>query len=254
MSEYNQIIDNSVQDQNKVISLFQFIKELNQLKQKAIVNYAEYPWSRTISSLPDDPENISIFYRDRVEHQELADDSNILLSVRKPEFEKCPAPDSIFVEWLRPGWDSFNNEASYFEIFPSSQEMTAINNDSLPEFEEVEIFTDNLERVEIYEEWVEVRQEWVERQKRIHQTRNLFADLYSLYFELQRDSETKELIVANGILCDEKNPDVKHPVLTKRIKINYDPANNTVFFEEIDSQPELYTTLFQNDLNTQAIS
>lgn len=255
MSEYNQIIDNSVQDQNKVISLFQFIKELNQLKQKAIVNYAEYPWSRTISSLPDDPENISVFYRDRVEHQELADDSNILLSVRKPEFEKCPAPDSIFVEWLRPGWDSFNNEASYFEIFPSSQEMTAINNDSLPEFEEVEIFTDNLERVEIYEEWVAVRQEWVERQKRILQTRNLFADLYSLYFELQRDSETKELIVANGILCDEKNPEVKHPILTKRVRINYDPANNTVFLEEIDSQPELYSAIFQtvNDVNLQAM-
>jgi hypothetical protein len=80
--------------------------------------------------------------------------------------------------------------------------------------------------------------------------------LYRLYFELQRDSETKELIVANGILLDKKNPNVKHPVLTKRVRINYDPANNTVFVEEIDSQPELYSIVFQtmDDVNLQAIN
>ena len=36
MLEQNQeMIDNSVQDQTKVVSLFQFIRELNKLKQKA---------------------------------------------------------------------------------------------------------------------------------------------------------------------------------------------------------------------------
>ena len=90
--------DNFVRDQSNVISLFQFIRELNKLKQKAILNYAEYPWARTVSSLPDDPDNISVFYRDRVENDDSADDGNILLSVRKPEFEKCPTPDPIFAE------------------------------------------------------------------------------------------------------------------------------------------------------------
>ena len=81
MLEQNQeMIDNSVQDQTKVVSLFQFIRELNKLKQKAIVNYAEYPWARTVSSLPDDPDNISVFYRDRVENDDSADDGNILLA------------------------------------------------------------------------------------------------------------------------------------------------------------------------------
>ena len=54
--QIQEMIDNSVQDQTKVVSLFQFIRELNKLKQKAIVNYAEYPWARTVSSLPDDPD------------------------------------------------------------------------------------------------------------------------------------------------------------------------------------------------------
>ena len=124
MLEQNQeMIDNSVQDQTKVVSLFQFIRELNKLKQKAIVNYAEYPGSRTVASLPDDPDNISVFYRDRVENDDSADDGNILLSVRKPEFEKCPTPDPIFAEWLQPGWDLFKNEPSYFEIRPTVQNI-----------------------------------------------------------------------------------------------------------------------------------
>ena len=253
MLEQNQeMIDNSVQDQTKVVSLFQFIRELNKLKQKAIVNYAEYPWARTVSSLPDDPDNISVFYRDRVENDDSADDGNILLSVRKPEFEKCPLPDSVFAEWLQPGWDLFKNEPSYFEIKPTVQNTgTPSDIDN-----EAEKFTDNFKRVDAYNEWVAKRQVWAERQKIIYQTRNLFADLYRLYFELQRDSETKELIVANGILLDKKNPNVKHPVLTKRVRINYDPANNTVFVEEIDSQPELYSIVFQtmDDVNLQAIN
>lgn len=250
--QIQEMIDNSVQDQTKVVSLFQFIRELNKLKQKAIVNYAEYPWARTVSSLPDDPDNISVFYRDRVENDDSADDGNILLSVRKPEFEKCPLPDSVFAEWLQPGWDLFKNEPSYFEIKPTVQNTgTPSDIDN-----EAEKFTDNFKRVDAYNEWVAKRQVWAERQKIIYQTRNLFADLYRLYFELQRDSETKELIVANGIILDKKNPNVKHPVLTKRVRINYDPANNTVFVEEIDSQPELYSIVFQtmDDVNLQAIN
>ena len=54
-------------DQSKTVSLFQFIIELNKLKQKAILNMRDYPWTFALSDLPDDPENISFFYRDRVE-------------------------------------------------------------------------------------------------------------------------------------------------------------------------------------------
>lgn len=58
MSEKNIHTDETknISDQNKVVSLFQFIRELNKLKQKAILNYYDYPWARTVSSLPDDPD------------------------------------------------------------------------------------------------------------------------------------------------------------------------------------------------------
>lgn len=243
--------------QNNVVSLFQFIRELNKLKQKAILNFNDYPWARTVSSFPDDPENISIFYRDRVENEEATNDENVLLSVHKPEFEKCPEPDTIFASWLITGWDSFRNDPQFIESRSLNIEQSDHKTDEGQESqEEKEFFTDDLNRVNAYKEWLHVRSEWVERQKIVVQTRNLFADLYRLYFELQRDAETMELVVANGILCDRNNPNTRHPVLTKRVRINYDPSINTVFIEEIDSQPELYSIAFQtmDDINLQAIN
>ena len=256
-NDISSVLNRELSDQNKAISLFQFIRELNKLKQKAILNFYDYPWARTVSCFPDDPDNISVFYRDRVENEDVTEGGSVLLSVHKPEFEKCPEPDAIFVHWLKPGWDSFRNDPQYIESRPLNKKLPDHETDEEQEPQkETELFTDDLNRVNAYKVWLQVRSEWAERQKIILQTRNLFADLYSLYFELQRDSETMELVVANGILCDRNNSNIRHPILTKRVKINYDPSANTIFVEENDSQPELYSIVFQtmDDINLQAIN
>lgn len=114
MSAHNEV-QVELNDQHKVVSLFQFVKELNKLKQKAVLNYSEYPWARTVSSFPNDSDNISVFYRDRVENDDVSDSTSILLSVHKPEFDKCPEPKEIFAAWIQPGWESFRNEAAYID-------------------------------------------------------------------------------------------------------------------------------------------
>ena len=101
---------------NKVISLFRFVSELNKLKQKAVLHVREYPWYKAISDFPNDPDNISVYYPDRTEEEIAVDNQeNILLSVHKPEYARCPEPDPIFVKWLMPGWESFHANASVRE-------------------------------------------------------------------------------------------------------------------------------------------
>ena len=56
--------------EEKVVSLFEFIRELNKLKQTVVLKASDYPWYRTIDSFPEDTENINIYYRDRVEEEE----------------------------------------------------------------------------------------------------------------------------------------------------------------------------------------
>ena len=82
--------------QEKVISLFKFIEELNKLKQKVVLKVSDYPWWRSVDSLPDDPENIRVYYRDRVEEEDAENTTDVLLSIHKPEFQSSPDPDPSF--------------------------------------------------------------------------------------------------------------------------------------------------------------
>lgn len=245
-------------DQNKVVSLFKFIQELNKLKQKAVLNVKDYPWFFALSRLPDDPENITLQYRDRVENEEPGV-SATLLSVRKPEFKKCPEPDPVFRDWLEPGWDSYKQTAAVRETREPVEEdkpLLTLFEDKEREEAEPEHFSDSEERVKAFEEWQEKRAAWAEKQRVTAQTRNLFADLYRLYFELQKESETEEIIVANGMLFDRSNKDIRHPVLTHRVKLDYDPDRNVASIEDTDAPSELYSVVFQmmEDINLSAIN
>ena len=94
----------SLSQQEKAISLFEFIKELNKLKQKVVLHRKEYPFCQSLSELPEDEENISVFYRDRVEEESGEEGSgSVLLSVRKPRFEPCPEPPFLLERWLLDG-------------------------------------------------------------------------------------------------------------------------------------------------------
>ena len=194
-----------------------------------------------------------MFYRDRVEDEienEDANRENLLLSVRKPEFQNCPEPDDILMDWLLDGWNSYHNELEIKEFIehPIGKPDVLLSNEEDEETEEesrCELFKDNIERVKSFEKWSALRSKWVAKQKVTEQTRNIFGDLYRFYFELQREAETEEIIVANGILCDAENPEIHHPVLTRRVKMKYDADSNTVSIVDTDSPSELYSVVFQ---------
>ena len=210
--------------QEKAVSLFEFIRELNKLKQKVVLNMKEYLLCRPVSELPDDPEHIHVFHRDRVEDDALdTDQGNVLLSVQKPGFERCPAPDAALEKWLIGGWDSFRNEVQTHSFLSKKGEE-----------EELEWFSDDPKRVEAFEAWKEQRESWAERQRLFARTLELFNDLYKRYFELELNPETLEFIVSNGVLMDRTDPSVRHPVLTKRVKLRFDPDENTIYIQEVE--------------------
>ncbi len=80
--------------------------------------------------------------------------------------------------------------------------------------------------------------------------------MYQLYFELQREAETEEIIIANGILCDAQNKNIMHPVLTRRVKLEYDANKNVIFIRDTESPSELYSVLFQmlDEINLEMIN
>ena len=225
---------------DKAIALFQFVKGLNELKQKIVQNVRDYLWYQPLNDLPEDPQNIKVNYRDRVENED-ATEYKFLLSVHKPDFIKCPQPDRNVLDWLKPGWDKYDNDVNVYNILPKD-EIRANAGFS------VEKFSDNINRVNGYRNWLERRKKWSEREKQTQRTQNLFTDLYHLYFELQRESETEEIVVANGFVNFSNNSEINHPVLTRRVKLRFDQLKNTIFVEDLDVPTEFYSALFsEND-------
>lgn len=240
--------------QEKVVLLFKYIRDLNALKQKIILRASDHPWFRPISWLPIDEENIHVYYRDKVE-EELPDTTAVLLSVHKPEFSRCPEPDSILREWLFPGWDMYSREVNKRERIERTP-VKKLGDDSAGDDDViVELFTDNAARVRAYNSWITKREEWAEKQKKYAKTRAVFSELYTQYVDLERDSETLEMVVANGFVCDKNNSAIDHPVLTRRVKVRHDASTNTIFIEDLDVSSDMYTPVFQEaeDINLKFI-
>lgn len=254
---------NSV-EQEKVVSLFQYIRELNKLKVKSVLNMKDHPWTFSLSDLPDDPEHITFSYRDRIEDDE-SDSNACLLSVTKPDFQSCPKPEDALIVWLKPGWEDWRNETvSVKEVISQTansenrenEEENQLSPETENEIPVFENFTDNAVRVELFEKWLAVRADWVAKQKITAKTLDLFTELYRLTFELERDAETLEIVAANGILLDKKDSAINHPVLTRRVKLSFNANTNTVAIEDTDAATELYSIIFQvmRDINLDSIS
>ena len=239
---------------DKTVSLFQFIKELNQVKQKLVTRVSDYKWWRSVASLPEDLDNIKIYYRDRVEDDSAEENSDILLSVHKPNFQECPKPDSILLEWLEDGWKNYNIQAKVKQFIYRPLEAIQLSQEQIDEYQDKideenqtfkEMFDDDLQRVKAYNAWLPERTVWIEKQKLLAKTRNLFSELYNVSVDLERESEVLELIVADGFLRDRQMPELDHPILTRRVKIQYDSLENTVYITDSNVETELYTALFQ---------
>ncbi len=250
LTTFQSINAKQLADKDRVLSLFRFIQELNKLKRSSTLNINDktYSWAYPLSDLPDNPACITVRYRDSVE-TEGTDNTPALLSVRKPVFTKCPQPNSIFTDWLEDGWDNYRNAKVAVKDY--LQAPDGGDDEAFPEF-----FDDDQERVIAFDNWLKHRDLWVNEQLIAKKTLDLFSKLYSMYFELLKDSETKEIIVANGMLADRNDPQIRHPLLTKRVKLSFDADNNVVSIEDTEAPSELYTVIFQSmqGINQSAIN
>ena len=235
---------------HKIISLYKYIKELYALKYTVVTDFSKQYWTCSLKDIPNDSKNISIYYRDRVEEE--ANDNMVLLEVRKPEFQRCPEPPSLILEWLEPGWDKFTISPILKKtLFYPDKEL--LNKEkTLPVIEK---FEDSKERVELFEKWITLRVAWADKQRDINETRSFFAHLFQAYTDIERESETLEFMIGNGFIHDLNNPVISHPVLMKRVKFDFDAKENIIRISDTDTEPELYTLLLQEmtDINTGVI-
>jgi len=226
-----------MENKDKAIGLFQYIKELYAIKLKIITDIKDQIWHQYINEIPNDEENIVFNYLDRTAEEDSESDTTIILQVQKPEFEKCPTLPNKLQGWVKSDWTDFNIDVKLIEKKQSKE-----NNDLWI------FFKDDTDRVSAFRSWNKERNEWVSSQRKIANTRNFFNKLYHLYIDLERDSESIELMVGQGMLhCTINEIErVYHPLLTKRLKLNFNSQDNILTIIDTDASAEIYTMLLDS--------
>lgn len=240
----------------KVISLFTYLKEFSVANQKIVTELDKQLWHVDFSSIPTYEDYVTFDYRDRTDEDETEGDADsVILSVRKPELEPCTiTPEPVFSKWLAFDWKNFKSEPKYYDKGIETQDgRVIVSEKALEEYpDDIELFSDNEERVLAYNRWEAKWSAWAEQQRRIAAVNDFFMDLYMKYKELDVDSETKELLCGNAFISVRENNKVFHPILLKRVKLTYESERNTICVRDTTAKPEIYTLLLSaiNTANT----
>ena len=91
------------------------------------------------------------------------------------------------------------------------------------------------------------RKLWVEEQKKIEVVRKLFDTLYNKYLVLDRDSDSLELVFANG-LVRVPNEDIYYPILLKKVNFSIDTEKNIISITDASDNDFITQELYLNFL------
>ncbi len=222
-------------NKEKAISLFKYIKELYALKYQTVYDVDSQVWSKYLSKIAEDKENITINFMDTtLEEVEEVSEEIVLIEVKKPEFENPPILPNVLLNWVNDDYDNYTKKLEKVDFVNIGETQVK--------------FEDSEDRILKFNTYKKERDKWVKRQNTIEQTRAFFKELYLRYIDLQRDSESIELMIGQGLfVCDiDEEKSAKHPILLKKVALKFDALNNVISILETDMAPEIYTMLLQS--------
>src|SRR5579875_639357 len=246
------LANNEQDDQTrvKVTRLFRYIQAFNQLQNPVQKRIEDYAWQLWLHDLPVHPSvqrgDAADSYDNSVEIEartaQASSGENVdnidalILRVRRPELHPAPEPPEAILPWLQGDWQSVDGQVT-------------INQSIVP------AFNDDAKRMRLFQEWQRKREAWIKAELPAHRALELFQRLYDLRTILERETEQWEIMVGDGILywSPVSTIAVHHPILLQRLQLRFDASIPEFSLVGTDQPPELYTTLFQELPDVEAV-
>ena len=225
-----------MQDKEKVIALYNYIAEVSKSFKDTKINFTEEKWFSFFDDFPKHQD--IIFDYKNLDNDYFENEENRLLEIKKPTFLKPLFLDENLLKWLEGDWKDYKSTLAIKEEI--------INEESEEEISKIINISSEIK--ENLEKELEKREIWVKEQLVIEEVRAFFDTLYIKYLELNKDSETLELVIGNGIV-KIKNKNVYYPILLKKIRIDFDAKNNILILVDPLANENFSTTLYTNFLN-----
>lgn len=242
-------VENEMTIQAKAINLFKYLQAMQEKRDNIVLNYTNHQWNYFIKDLPDDPENIAFYYRDYVKFDEgysALEEIPYILKVHNPDFDACPMPNEKLMPWLQEDWNDYNVEK------PKIRERIPLAGSNPVVYRE---FRSVFDSQVMYDRWMEKRNLWRARQLVLEQTKNLFAELFMHRQRLIKEDGDWELLIANGVFQVTEDLSISHPILLKRVEIEFDTERNDIYIRDVDVNSSFYIELFNGipDVDRDAI-
>lgn len=220
----------------RLVQTFKFLKELNELRNPVPRDLSGSEVLR-IDTWPLHP-CVQVRRGDRIE-----DDANDaaeaamepLIRIQRARLTPCPKPPEILDGWLKPGWQSVDEEAEVLESrnFQDKEKQTI-----------TVAFADDRERVASLNVWTAARTKWVVAERPAIAARKLFERIHALWTTMQREGDRVELVLADGML-DVTEQFIRHPVLMQRVNLEFDPSVPEFRFNTGTEKVELHRALLR---------
>ena len=213
-----------------IIALYQYIAEVVKSIKTEKKDIHNEEWCYFLEDLPK-YSGVTLNYLDNKNN--LANQK--ILQVEKLPFLEPLAIDKELLEWISGDWADYKSPIKLL-----SEKITKENDAS-------KVVNISKKEKEILEKLLKDRKLWVEEQKKIEVVRNLFDTLYNKYLVLDRDSDTLELVVANG-LVKVPNEDICYPILLKKVNFSIDTEKNIISITDASDNDFITQELYLNFL------
>jgi len=228
---------------NRMIQVFEYLKALNEHRNPATCQIGKQLQSLWLDDLPHHPAiTLSACRKDGAregDKSECAADGDLVLRVRRPKLTNAPSPPPELLPWLCSDWqepetDDIQCRESRNEPDENGQPM-------------VVHFADNPFRPELLDDWRRKRDQWRANELPARRAMEIFEWLYELHGRIEREGESVDLVVGDGILS-WRRPDesIYHPVLVQRVQLAFDPQVPEFTVTEGDGGTELCTSPLQS--------
>ena len=213
-----------------IIALYQYIAEVVKSIKTEKKDIHNEEWCYFLEDLPKHS-GITLNYLDNKNN--LANQK--ILQVEKIPFLEPLAIDKGLLDWLSGDWEDYKSPIKLL-----SEKITKKNDAS-------KVVNISKKEKEMLEKLLKDRKLWIEEQKKIEVVRNLFDTLYNKYLVLDRDSDTLELVVANG-LVKVPNEDICYPILLKKVNLSIDTEKNIISITDASDNDFITQELYLNFL------
>ena len=213
-----------------IIALYQYIAEVVKSIKTEKKDIHNEEWCYFLEDLPK-YSGVTLNYLDNKNN--LANQK--ILQVEKLPFLEPLAIDKELLDWISGDWADYKSPIKLL-----SEKITKENDAS-------KVVNISKKEKEILEKLLKDRKLWIEEQKKIEVVRNLFDTLYNKYLVLDRDSDTLELVVANG-LVKVPNEDICYPILLKKVNFTVDTEKNIISITDASDNDFITQELYLNFL------